>query len=83
MINGTVGRVRGAGGSEETVADSGRRPQVETSVRDVEAQAGDRLHFAHQPTRLSSPTKQKYLHKTREEENVVSVDEGERACEAS
>ena len=38
MINGTVGRVRGAGGSEETVADSGRRPQVETSVRDVQAQ---------------------------------------------
>ena len=40
--------------------------------RDVEAQAGDRLHFAHQPARLSSPTK-KYLHKTKEEENVVSV----------
>ena len=44
-------------------------------MRDVEAQAGDRLHFAHQPIRLSSPNKQKYLHKTREEENVVSVTE--------
>ena len=55
-----------------TVLNDGTK---DVPVRDVEAQAGDRLHFAHQPTRLSSPTKQKYLHKTREEEDVVSVTE--------
>ena len=33
---------------------------TDAPVRDVEAQAGDRLHFAHQPARLSSPTKSTY-----------------------